>query len=326
MTKICGALRAIKTLICGEEMDDKASKADTARIHYLYWIGILIFSLIYISCKTFTPEPNFTEYLGNVATGISLVVGVIAIFYSFISNNSLSASLGNISSVSESLKLSESKIENVLDQSKILVGNHDKNLETMRAMSEHVQSSVMTLSNTLTQISNKTDELQQTVVTVPTRLESIADLIEKKQQTTPSPQISQASVTFSKAQAREFNRKSSVPGNLLTYGCALAKQHNKEFSLEVFNKLIERNYPNRLAGFLDCMSAAGLIKLDEVKGKENVWNIAAIDEEIAKDVKPYFVGFLDRSWADDAERLARYRGVLQALETFFATPSAPDAA
>lgn len=282
-----------------------------------------MFSLICISCKTFTPEPKFTEYLGNVATGISLVVGVIAIFYSFISNNSLSASLGNISSVSESLKLSESKIENVLDQSKILVGNHDKNLETMRSMSEHVQSSVMTLSNTLTQISNKTDELQQTVITVPTRLESIADLIEKKQQPISTSQESQSQVKFTVSQARSFNMKSSVAGNLLTYACVLANHYSKEFSIAEFISLIKRNYSNRSTGYLDCMSAAGLVTRKSLPGKEGVWNILAIDAEIAKNVKPYLVDFLGRAYAKEPIVLADYLGTLQSLESFFSAPAAP---
>jgi len=299
-------------------MDDKAGRA---KIHYLYWIAILSLALIYLVVKRFTPEPRFTEYLGNVATGISLVLGVVAIFYSFISNNNLSASLGNITGVSESLKLSESKIGNVLDQSKILIGNHDENIKNMREISQHVQSSVLTLSDTLAAMSDKTDELQQTIRTVPMRLDLLKEMIEKEKK--PAAVVSQPSHPqgFSPEQAGSFNATAPIAGNFITYACVLANKYDRELSIEEVSTLIKRKYPSLMKGFMHCMYAAGLISRKAVDGKDDTWKILAIDKEIAKDIRPYFSRYIELAFRNDTQERTDYLSILEAMENFYSGPA-----
>ncbi|MBC8745207.1 MULTISPECIES: hypothetical protein [Paraburkholderia] len=293
------------------------SGKSSERIHYLYWIGILSSLLIYSAVSKFTPEPKFTEYLGNAAAGISIVLGVVAIFYSFISNNNLSASLGNITGVSESLKLSESKIGNVLDQSKILIGNHDENIKNMRDISQHVQSSVLTLSETLAAMSSKTDELQQTIRIVPMRLDSLKEMIEKEKQPVATVPQSNHPQGFSPEQASSFNAAAPVSGNFITYACVLANKHDRELSIEEVCKLIKRNYPSLLTGFMHCMYATGLVSREVVDGKNDTWKIVGVDEEIAKDIRPYFSRYIELAFRNDAQKMADYLSILEAMENFY---------
>lgn len=314
MINLCGVLKLIKNLIFGTDVDNNKS---SERIHFLYWIGILSSLLIYLTVKRFTPEPNFTEYLGNAAAGISIVLGIVAIFYSFISNNNLSASLGNITGVSESLKLSESRIGNVLDQSKVLIGNHDENVKNMREISQNVQSSVLTLFETLTAISSKTDELQQTIHTVPIRLDSLQEMIEKEKQPITVVPRSSRRQGFSAQQAASFNEMAPISGNFITYACVLANKQNRELSIVEIGNLIKRNYPSLLIGFMNCMHAAGLVLREPVDGKKDTWKILSIDEEIAKNIRPYFSSFIELVYADDVQKKEEYLVILEAMENFY---------
>jgi len=278
---------------------------------------MLSVALIILIAVKWSNQPNFTEYIGNVATFSSLILGVIAIFYSFTSNNSLSNSLGNITSASESLKRSEIEIRSVLDQSKILANNHSENIEKMHEISESVQTNVSTLAETLSDISNKTTELQSTVLTVPTRLDAISEKLDGKPQAALTPPTNRRGM--SAEEASYFHRVSSISGNLITYGCVLAKAHDKEISAVNFNKMLDRNFSSLTSGFMDCMSAAGIIRRKSVRDKPGYWKIVSIDEEIEKSIKAYFVDWVDRSFPDEPEKKAEYMNMIAIMEQTFAS-------
>jgi len=68
-------------------MDDKYEKI---KIHFFYCILILVIAIIAIATDRWTAQKDFTAYLSNAATMTSLLLGLVAIFYSFISNDGLS--------------------------------------------------------------------------------------------------------------------------------------------------------------------------------------------------------------------------------------------
>lgn len=264
-----------------------------------------------------TSEPRFTEYIGNAATLTSLFLGVVAIFYSFISNNNLSNSLGTIANVAESLERAEVEIKGVLAESKMLAGKQDQNMQKMQQISENVQSSVAVVASTLDDISSKTTELQSTIYTVPTRLDAISEILERKSQVTaPKPTTRQG---FLPGEAAYFNSKASVSGNLITYACALANKHDADFSPVKLSALIGRSHSAEFSsGFFDCMAAAGIIRIKEIKENKGFYKVLEVDAEVAKSIKPEFLKFLDLAYKNNPDKKAEFMEILRTMENSFA--------
>ncbi|MDF0501572.1 hypothetical protein POK33_12670 [Burkholderia cenocepacia] len=287
-------------------------------IHYRYWIVILVFLLIVAVTVNWTTQPKFTEYIGNAATLISLVLGVVAIFYSYISNNSLSSSLGNISTASESLKGSEIEIKSVLEHSKLLASNHQENIRKLSEISDSVQTSVLTLSRAMEEVSAKTTELQSTVREVPSQLGVIAGKLEQKNQVQP---VVRGKRAFTREEALYFNSSAPIYGNFVTYGCVLAKIHRIPLSVNQLNRLLERQYDVESPGFFQCMLAGGIVdaRRSTEKGGD-YFDIVGVDSEVARGIKDYFVGFLDsEAYNDKPERRALLKGMLEKMERAFAS-------
>ena len=76
-------------------------RPDPSRVslHLMYVTGIAVVASIVLATFEWTPQPHFTEYISNAATLTSLVLSVVAIFYSFVSTQDLSRSLGSIAGV-----------------------------------------------------------------------------------------------------------------------------------------------------------------------------------------------------------------------------------
>lgn len=282
---------------------------------------MLAIALIIMIAVKWSNEPNFTEYIGNVATFSSLILGVIAIFYSFTSNNSLSSSLGNIANASESLRNSEIEIKTVLDQSKLLTSNHGENIQKMHEISESVQVNVSMLTEALKDISEKTTELQSTVLTVPTRLDAISEKLDGQSKAVPTPLSNRQGM--SPDEALYFHRVASVSGNLITYGCVLAKAHDKEISAIAFNKLLDRSFSNLTIGFMDCMAAADIIRRKSIKGKPGYWKIVEVDKEIEGSVKSYILDWISRAYANEPEKHAEYTNLITRMEKAFESEGLP---
>jgi hypothetical protein len=89
-----------------------------AHLHYRYWLLILGLFILFLTTEKWSDSQHFTTYLANAATLTSLMLGLSAIFYSYISNESLSSSLGMVSTISKSVREVESNAISTLEESK----------------------------------------------------------------------------------------------------------------------------------------------------------------------------------------------------------------
>lgn len=81
-------------------------------IHFFYIVIFLIVAIIFIATGQWTDKPGFTSYLSNAATFTSLVLALIAIFYSFIANDSIGKNLGGVSEAVKQIDNLSSNIDN----------------------------------------------------------------------------------------------------------------------------------------------------------------------------------------------------------------------
>ena len=72
--------------------------------------------IIALITEKWSSKEGFTSYLSNAATLTSLLLGLVAIFYSFISNDSLSRGLGGITVVSKEIGEAREMIAGYLQQ------------------------------------------------------------------------------------------------------------------------------------------------------------------------------------------------------------------
>jgi hypothetical protein len=111
-------------------------------------------------------DAKFTEYLSNAATITSLVLALVAIFYSFIANDGLSKSLGNISTVASEVKEARGQISDYLELAKEPGDTAKQRASLIRQVSD-VGSNLAALTGTLGAIKTQTDALHATIATLP---------------------------------------------------------------------------------------------------------------------------------------------------------------
>lgn len=116
-------------------------------LHFFYIIVFLVVLLIFVATGQWTDKDNFTSYLSNVATFTSLVLGLVAIFYSFIANDSIGKNLGGVSESTNKLNDISVKIESSFES-----------IESAKISSEQIKSKVSSLVDDLSLKINHLDE------------------------------------------------------------------------------------------------------------------------------------------------------------------------
>lgn len=151
-----------------------------AHLHYRYWFLILGLFILFLTTEKWSESEHFTTYLANAATLTSLMLGLSAIFYSYISNESLSTSLGMVSTVSKSIREVESNAISTLEESK--ASNRSLRL-TMNDLSDAAKSLGSTLidlrdlAESLNATSNSLSDHVQIIVPSMTRVDEGVDAL-----------------------------------------------------------------------------------------------------------------------------------------------------
>jgi hypothetical protein len=213
------------------------------RIHFFYCTVILVLTIIAIATDRWTLQPKFTEFLGNAATMTSLVLGLVAIFYSFIANDSLSKSLGSIGSVSESISSVRDQvirqIEHGAETAKAVQGS----AKLIERTSISLESSLNSFQSSLAEISNNTQALHGSLGNLPGRLDEIEARIVNSAKRSPSDgtalvQHEASKIIYNKDFIRLFFISSAFPCNLLALSCVLANKAAKPLVLSNINEYL----------------------------------------------------------------------------------------
>jgi len=307
-----------------------STDVERLRIHFFYCVSILTLVLILTATDRWSEKSNFTVYLTNAATMTSLVLALVAIFYSFIANNGLSQSLGNISMVSQDVRESKDQISKYLDLTTSSANTAKENTEAIQAVSRQVHSTLQTLETALGAIKSQTESLRDTVTALPTRL----DLLENKVlDATKSLVGGKATVATSRPSRRVpvanevaqlFLDQSSLASNLLTYAAVRAFQTDKQLALPEFAKAINVAAANFFTGFLNCMDAVDLVDL-KATGSSQAYEITGAHDFIVDNVRTYFVSYVESAFRTKAEQKAEWLDKLKNVELLFEAqpPGAP---
>lgn len=295
---------------------------DTLALHFKYCALIAVMFLVFVATERWSTSKDFTTYLSNAATMTSLLLGVVAIFYSFISNDGMSRSLGSISTVTNEVREVRSDIQKFAEQTKTSSEIAAANNVLVKGASTELSATMASLTETLEALSSQNETLKDLVASLPNRIDQlenkfgdVAKAIGDKPQQLQTP-ISTADIP-AKAVER-FLARATFQQNLLILACVLSAQTKKPLDIPAFCKAIEWNSPNHSQGFLGCMHAVQLCSRSVIEGKDKTYTIPSIHPELQQNARSSFLYYVDSNFAEKPDDKAKWLGKLAAVEALYA--------
>jgi len=298
-------------------------KNEALALHFKYCALIAVLLLIAIATERWSTSKDFTTYLSNAATMTSLLLGVVAIFYSFISNDGMSRSLGSINSVSNEIREIRTDIKGFVDQTKDSTKVAEANNKIVHEASAELSGTMVSLNETLQEISTQNELLRSLVSALPTRIdqletkfEDVAKAIGEKPRSLT--EITSTSDLTVKA-VESFLNRASYNQNLFSIACVLSARTKKPLDISAFCKAIEWNGPVTINGFLSGMHAVQLCSRIAIVGQDKVFSIRSAHPELMAQAQTYFKDFIVQIFKDKPDDRAKWIGKIAAVEALFAT-------
>lgn len=285
-------------------MDDSNSRAVLhLKYNFAYITLILLAVLLTVVAHKWTPQPRFTEYLSNAATLASLLLALVAIVYSFISSESISKSLGQISMISRDVRVSRDEVREFIGTAKEINIQADEGVHRFQLASAQISGELANLNQTIDSPDSHTRSLQETVIEIPVRLSQIEDRFgglekavnEKHSQPDaqpPSPAQAFSATMFSDDLVDAFLEKSTLYENLLAVAIVLAHNAQCSLSVEEFCSAARASIRNKTEGFISCMNAVGLASFSKTDSPR-VYNVDHVDKALAGKALQYLNDYLD---------------------------------
>jgi hypothetical protein len=288
------------------------------RIHFVYVVVILTTTIVIVATDRWSGKANFTEYLSNVATMTSLLLGLVAIFYSFVANDGLSRSLGSISTVSDEVRSSKEQIAKYVEVTSESAKTATENAHLLQSVSADVSRTLASLGETLRVVSDESHNLQALVSSLPPKLDQLETKVgdvakalgTKEHVAAPSGGKS----LVSDAMIDHFLARASLAENLVVYACILAAKSEKPLSTKAFSEAIGLNVTVHLAGFLSCMDSLQLLSAERTSGPGAVFEIRDVSRSLVKKTRSYFVDYVAKEFADDEPEKAKWMSRLQRVD------------
>ena len=231
-------------------------------LHYRYMIFMLLAATVFLMTDRWTGKGDFTQYLSNAATMTSLLLGVIAIFYSFISNNTMSSSLGSISEVSKDVREVGDQIAEYHENSASLMTAGQKSTAAMENFSKHISSNLTEFHALLKDMDTKNIAMRDMMASMPTKMDQLEEKFNKvsslMQKQKPD---STTTSNGSDWNLKRFTKRSNPSENLITYACILHAEAEKLFNLDKVTKVLNISGYSNMNHFIRCLDSVGYITL-----------------------------------------------------------------
>ena len=188
-----------------------------------------------MATEKWSSKPNFTTYLGNAATLASLLLGLVAIFYAYISSDSLSRGLGGITAVSKEIEEARNQILGFIQQTSKINQSVLSSKESLDQSKDRLDEDLGELRLLLQEVRDESKDLSATVCSIPIRLDKVESGIDgltsiiqaKQDEGSEQSQEDPSREEF----ATEFLTRSSLDVNLLIIALAQSASSNKSFTV-----------------------------------------------------------------------------------------------
>lgn len=294
---------------------------DRLALHFKYCALISALVIIAVATDRWTQKSDFTTYLSNAATMTSLLLGVVAIFYSFVSNDSLSRNLGSMTTVSTDVQAARHDIAQFVETTKSTNETTAANAALVRDSTSTLSTSLTALEQTLMAISQKNEVLQALVGALPTKLDQIESKVgdmaktigEKPLQAQPTP----TPADISPAVISRFLARASLSSNLLTYAMVLASTKKKPLAILDLCKAIGFDTPAAFTSYMACMFAMQLCSRKAVEGQDRTYTVSLIHPELVAQTKDYYIDYINAVYSDTPAEKDTWLSKLHAVDSLF---------
>ncbi|WFR77572.1 hypothetical protein P9875_17775 [Janthinobacterium rivuli] len=289
------------------------------KLHFAYLVVILVFSMILLATGQFTPKEKFTEYLSNAATLVSVVLGLVAIFYSFISNDGLSKSLGSINNVSEQIAKTREEISIYVDRTKETGDLAESGAKLLSSATLEIKHNLSELSSAMEAIRVQTSDFGTIISEIPSKFEKLEITFQdaakgfgvkekSRDEHTPSAELAPALV-------QQVLETSSLACNLVIIACVFAFQSKKQLDLENFSKIMETKLDDLMSGYIIALNAFGAISIRYINSRN--FEIVEANKNIEKIAEKYYIEYLNSSFNDDKAEKEIWKKRLDAVKDLF---------
>ena len=262
--------------------------------------------LIFTATERWSGKANFTEYLGNAATMTSLLLGVVAIFYSFISNIGLSKNLGSIGTVSDEISKTKNEIkESVikLESIAIISGETKTGLQELR---DSFQLKLTELHETVNTVANHTKDL-------PSKLDEYLTEQKNKSSQTSSDTSGSTHPNWNKDAIDSLLENSLLSINLLLLAIISADEKKVFLDLKEYSKAIELDWSDFYGGVITTLTSTSVI--NSTVERFQVFKINYINPELKRRARSYLLDYLNNS--ADAGSKQRYLHRIELADKYF---------
>lgn len=209
-----------------------------------------------LATQNWTTLPGFTDYLNVAATVTSLVLGVLAIIYSFVSSNSTNNFLGSVEASAREMRTIGTEMRSIVTSGQDLQGRAEQRNEELHALVENLREAVDI-------VSSKTTEIAGAVETLPSQFGELREEVRKRGQpeATTLQKVSLKDLWKPEHHAA-FLENASVLGLAAIKGMLDANLADKYCDLkQLFTTEHSKNF-EYVYGFLIASSSAGVLRFE----------------------------------------------------------------
>lgn len=297
------------------------TEVEKLSLHFKYCSIMAIATIILIANDRWSGSKEFTTYLSNAATMTSLFLGVVAIFYSFISNDSMSRSLGSISTITNEVRDVRNEISEFVDLTKKASEISSVSTELVRDASVTLTTSMASLHETLVSLANQNETLRGLVSNLPTQIDQldikVADVAKAIGEKPQQNQTVIIPADLPRKTIEHFLSSSSLTYNLLTQACVVAADKEKILCIIDVAKAIDYPSSNNLQGFMACMHSMKLLSRDILKGKPGYYKITDIHPVIKEISRIKYLQYVESFYVTDSDERKNWLDRLEKVEALF---------
>lgn len=218
-------------------------------IHFIYVVIILVAIIITISTCRLSDNQQVTSIISFAGTVTSIILSVLAIFITVLSNDSMSGLMEKIRSLTDAIRPAEEYMKQASDK----IENTISGLETVRGELKDASSKIQLASGSIEKLSK---ELSENVCgKIEEKMTELRAAVQHKTDT-KNEEVCELNV-------KQYIKNISYSGLLILYALELCEKQHKIFQVEQFSSTILKYASvDYILGFLVASYSAGYIRFE----------------------------------------------------------------
>lgn len=228
-------------------------RSSTLGIHFFYVALMLGLCIVLLATFNWTRLQGFTEYLSVAATVTSLVLGILAIIYGFVSSGTISQSLGSVESSASKFTQIAAELRAVLEAGQRAQARAEERTSQLHGLIDDMRTGLSSLSDT-------TERIETSLETIPERINNSKSLAPTDAAPPADPPVTaETEDRWNESELKSFVRRSSPIGRVALHAILVAAKRSKYVD---FSALVEPRLYTYVYGFLIATTSCRVLELE----------------------------------------------------------------